>query len=90
MSRPSPLYATSKYLIYCKFATKERADTSTIGGSLLTDCAMTVDEATEKIAMYTKRSANFDAQFPSSAYSRTSEYVYIVNRQEWWTRTAPA
>ena len=46
--------------------------------------AMTVEEATEKIAIYSTRNKEFDAKFPSSAYSSTSEYVYIVNNPEWW------
>lgn len=82
----SVAYDTSKYLIYCKFATKEREDTSSIGGSLLIDAAMTVEEANDKIAIYRKRREEFDAKFPSSAYSSTSEYVYITNNPEWWAR----
>jgi hypothetical protein len=83
-SGPSVPYARSKYLIYCKFATKQREDSSSIGGSLLMGAAMTVEEANEKIAMYSTRREEFDAKFPSSAYSSTSEYVYIVNNPEWW------
>ena len=56
---------------------------STIGGSLLLDCAETEEEANEKIAMYKARSDDFDQTVVPSS---TSRYIYILNRSEWWSR----
>lgn len=74
-----PDYANAKFLIYSKFESipnEQRA--STIAGSVLIDCASTIEEAEEKIRVYEGRSA-------SCSVSRGhSSYVCVPNRPEWW------
>lgn len=77
-------FAASKFLIYNCFETKSSPTASSIGGSLLLDCAMSEEEATQKIAVYKERQEEFDTKFPSSEYSRISRHTFIVNREEWW------
>ena len=49
---------------------------STVGGSLLLDKAVTEEEAVEKVAMYQKRA--------HSNPSETHRYIYIKNQPHWW------
>jgi len=51
-------------------------------GSLLLDCANTIEEIEVKIATYKARKEDFDKTYPLSKAS--SQYVYISNRPEWW------
>jgi hypothetical protein len=76
-------FAASKFLIYNCFETKSSPTASSIGGSLLLDCAMSEEEAIQKIAVYKERHEEFDKKFPSSSYS-SSRHTFIVNRAEWW------
>ena len=66
------------FLIYCCFESKMPAhlSSSTVGGSLLLDRAVTEEEAVEKVAMYQKR-----AETPSG----THLYIYIKNQPQWWS-----
>ena len=66
------------FLIYCCFESKmsPHLSSSTVGGSLLLDKAVTETEAVEKVAMYQKR-----AETPSS---ETRHYIYIKNQSHWW------
>lgn len=75
-------YATSKYLVYCCFETKSSQSNSIIAGSLLLDCAMTEEEAAEKVAMYKERSEDYQ----TCTTRDSSRYIYIENKAEWWGR----
>jgi len=77
MSKPE--FANSSFLIYSMFET-----TSRIGGSLLVDCAITEQEAQEKVRILEERSAAFDLEYPSLV-DGTKRITYIKNKQEWWT-----
>jgi hypothetical protein len=77
-------FAASKFLIYNCFETKSSPTASSIGGSALLDCAMTEEEAIQKIAVYKERQEDFDKKFPTSNYSSSSRHTFIVNREEWW------
>ena len=54
---------------------------STVGGSLLLDKAVTEEEAVEKVAMYQKH-----AETPSLYRnpSETRRFIYIKNQPHWW------
>lgn len=66
------------FLIYCCFESKmpPHLSSSTVGGSLLLDKAVTEEEAVEKVAMYQKRA--------HSNPSETHRYIYIKNQPHWW------
>jgi hypothetical protein len=75
------VYAASKYLIYTNWET-HRVGQSTIAGSLLLDCANTKEEAETKRALYEARGRESPWKSPET----TSQYIYIDNRAEWWSR----
>jgi hypothetical protein len=79
-------YATAKYLIYTCFDTKRSPTESTIAGSLLLDGAKTIQEAEEKVELYRSRGVEYDAQYAQydTAYHKSSRYIYIENKAEWW------
>ena len=72
------LYPIAKFLIYSEFMT-----TSRVGGSLLLDCAMTEEEAKEKLKMYEERSVEFYKKMPILK-NGTTTHVYIPNQPYWW------
>ena len=76
-------YGTSRYLIYTCWETQCQKGGSTIGGSLLLDCAITKEEAETKRQMYEERGNDLEKVMPRPQTSR--RYVYIDNRPEWWT-----
>lgn len=71
---------TSKFLVYSCFDTPT-AQGGTVAGSLLLDCAVTREEAEEKMAMYKERMEAYDRDHPTSTRSR---YCIINNNPEWW------
>ena len=78
-------YATSNFLIYSCWETK-RPGQSTIAGSNLLDCAMTEEEAAEKVKMYEARSEEFNQKFPLLNKNQSSRFAVIKNNSEWWNR----
>ena len=79
---------TDKYLIYSEFTTKMPVNMggSTIGGSLIAGSANTIQQAEKIIEVLKERSRDFNEKFPSSDKERTTRYVFIENKPEWWTR----
>jgi hypothetical protein len=76
-------YPNAKFLIYNCW---ERDVPYKVAGSLLLDCAITEDEAKEKLEIYKVRHDDFETKFPSSNSSNTrTRFIYIVNQPEWWT-----
>ena len=72
-------YSNAKFLIYNSW---EKDTPYKVSGSVLLDCAITEDEAKEKIEIYKSRHDDFEAKFPSSTRTR---FIYIVNQAEWWS-----
>lgn len=81
-------YSTSKYLIYSCFESKRSESESTIAGSLLLDCADTIIEAAEKVAMYKARGEDYDREYDKylNYYHKSTRYIYIDNKAEWWQK----
>lgn len=75
-------FKESKYLIYSQWQNLFYTG-STIGGSLLLDCAMTKEEAEGMVAMYKQRAE--DARTSLESIAKT-KYIYIQNQAEWWDR----
>ena len=78
-------FPVSNFLIYNCWETK-RPGQSTIAGDNLVDCAMTEEEAAEKVKMYEARSDEFNKKFPVLNKNTTSRFAVIKNRSEWWNR----
>ena len=76
----SPDYASSAYLIYSCFETSKR-----ICGSVLMDCAMTVEEAEEKIRVLKKRGEDFNAKYPILKDGTPKSIIYVTNQPHWWS-----
>jgi hypothetical protein len=74
-------YPNAKFLIYNCW---ERDVPYKVSGSLLLDCAITEDEAKEKLEVYKVRHDDFETKFPSNTNTVT-RFIYIVNQPEWWT-----
>ena len=74
-------YPNATFLIYNCW---ERDTPYKVAGSLLLDCAITEDEAKEKLELYKFRHDDFETKFPSTSNTRT-RFIYIVNQREWWT-----
>jgi hypothetical protein len=77
-------YAESKFLIYNCWQTIPGDGRSPIAGSLLLDCAMTQEEADEKVAEFTRRSEDFARRHPVLHASSVRRYAVIANKEEWW------
>jgi len=75
----SPDFANSKFLIYSTFETANR-----IGGSLLVDCAMTVEEAEAKVRDLEKKHVVFELKYPQLV-DGTRRITYITNQEHWWS-----
>jgi hypothetical protein len=75
----------SKYLVYTDW--EVLTENGLLGGSLLHDyLIMTEEEAKEKVELVKSRAEEFKKLFPSLTNdNRTSRYVYIENRSEWWS-----
>ena len=73
-------YPNAKFLIYNCW---ESNIPYKVAGSLLLDCAITEDEAKEKLELYKSRHDHFETKIPSSN-TRTC-FIYIVNQADWWT-----
>jgi hypothetical protein len=76
-------FAESSFLIYSEFTTSNK-----IGGSLLIDCAATEEEASNKKAMYEKRSEEFYKDFPSLKGETQRRIIYIENKAHWWASSS--
>jgi hypothetical protein len=76
-------FAASSFLIYSDFTTSNK-----IGGSLLIDCAATEEEASNKKAMYEKRSEEFYKDFPSLKGETQRRIIYIENKAHWWASSS--
>jgi hypothetical protein len=55
-----------------------------VGGSVLVDCALTEDEAKEKVLILQERQKSFYQQYPILS-DGTRRIVYIANDAEWWS-----
>ena len=53
-----------------------------VGGSVLLDCANTLEEAESMITMYKERRDNYRQTLQSRDDS--SRIIYITNKTEWW------
>jgi len=80
-------FANAKFLIYNKWSTKSEYN---LAGSLLIDCALTEEEAIEKVQMYKRKHDEFHSSHPLLYNNTETSIVYIVNQENWWTnRKAP-
>jgi hypothetical protein len=73
-------YPNAKFLIYNCW---EKDTPYKVAGSVLLDCAITEDEAKEKLELYKARHDDFESKFPST--NTRTRFIYIVNQPEWWT-----
>jgi hypothetical protein len=76
-------YPNAKFLIYTKW---KRDLPFKIAGSLLLDCALTEEEAKEKVELYKGRHDEYDAKFPMVNSDTVTQFIYITNRPEWWSQ----
>jgi hypothetical protein len=57
----------------------------TIAGTVQHDIYVeTEEEAKREVELLKERAEEFNKEFPSLCRNRTSRYVYILNRPEWW------
>ena len=75
----------SKYLISTCW--QRKCDEGyTIAGSLQHDIYVeTEEEAKREVELLKERAAEFEKKFPRFCRNTTSQYVYILNRPEWWS-----
>ena len=77
-------YSNAKFLIYNCW---ERDTPYKVAGSLLLDCAITEDEAKDKVQLYKGRHDDYNAKYPTLRDHTLTRFTYITNRPEWWTRS---
>lgn len=77
------IYRDSSHLIYNSWECV-REGQSTIGGSLLLDCAFSEKEAKELVKLYFDRHADFTKKYPSP--NTRTRIVYIKNESYWWPK----
>jgi hypothetical protein len=72
-------YANAKFLIYSCWESKK------VAGSLLIDCALTKQEAEEKLVFHNQKVDEFDSRLPILNMRSETRIIYITNKPEWWT-----